>query len=145
MTAAADRDDRPQNDDFARLDGKVASLTAALLARKGQAAPSLKRFAAPKSARANQSSAKAPTEGASCPESVRKECPLRSASAGAKRVKVTLRLTVREFLRLKLGCAELGQTTQAVLSAALSRHLDDKGVERLEDCACLDETMNARI
>ena len=32
------------DDEYARLDGKVASLTAALLARKGEAAPSLKRF-----------------------------------------------------------------------------------------------------
>lgn len=115
-------------EDYARLDGKVASLSAVLLARKGAAAPSLKRFA--------RERAKNPfTE--SCEKA--ETCPIASAPVREKRVAMTLRLPIPEFLRLKLAAANFQRTSQAILMDALRAYLDDKGVESFDACQCLNK------
>jgi hypothetical protein len=117
-----------RDDDFGTLDGRVASLTAALLARKGAASPSLKRFRA---------SADNPyTAGGAC-SAARQQAETCPRRPNPRRAAVTVRLTVPEFLRLKLGSAQLGLTSQAILAEAVARYLDQEGVETLAECPCL--------
>ena len=122
-------DSRPSPDDYARLDGKVASLSAALLARKGAAAPSSKRLLAD-----------APGNPfAGCPAArAARDCPGK-AKAAQKRANVTLRLPIPDFLRLKLASIEFERTSQAILLEALRRHLDERGVASFDDCPCLEK------
>jgi hypothetical protein len=120
-------DSRPITEDYARLDGKVASLSAALLARKGAAAPSLKRFAREKPR--NPFSSPCAADAASC--------SAREARRGKRRASLTLRLPIPDFLRLKLASAEFERTSQAILLDALRAYLDDRDVENFDDCPCL--------
>ncbi|MEQ1930389.1 MAG: hypothetical protein ABL957_07630 [Parvularculaceae bacterium] len=122
--------DGSQIDDYARLDGRVASLSAALLARKGGAAPSLKRFA-PQRTSNPFSGAPAPCASTGCPETAGAKAPRE------KRAAFTLRLPIPDFLRLKLAAAQFERTSQAILLDALRSYLDTSGVEKLDDCACL--------
>jgi hypothetical protein len=123
-----ERADPPPADDYARLDGKVASLSAALLARKGAAAPSLKRFAnRPENPFA---------EGRPCGKSPEGACPV---VVSARRASLSLRMPVPEFLRLKLASGLFERTSQSILLEALTHYLDARGVERFEDCLCLQK------
>lgn len=117
------------DDDFAKLDGKVASLTAALLARKGAASPSLKRFVNARDANPFAGETCAATGGPA-------EACDRRRRAG-RRVSLTLRLPVPDFLRLKLAAGLFERTSQSILLEALRAHLDSKEVERFDDCPCL--------
>ena len=119
------------DDEYARLDGKVASLTAALLARKGEAAPSLKRFLNARGAN--------PFSGAACAATGDPAEACERRRRGAKRVSFTLRLPVPDFLRLKLAAGLFERTSQSILLEALRSHLDAKEVERFDDCPCLEK------
>lgn len=118
-------------DDFAKLDGKVASLTAALLARKGDAAPSLKRFRSGRDAN--------PFAAATCSATGGPAADCERRRRGAKRVSLTLRLPIPDFLRLKLAAGLFERTSQSILLEALKAHLDAKDVARFEDCSCLQK------
>ncbi len=54
-----------------------------------------------------------------------------------RRAAVTFRMSTRDFLRMKLGSAELGISSQDILIEALGEYLDARGVEGLGDCQCL--------
>lgn len=116
------------DDEYARLDGKVASLTAALLARKGEASPSLKRFL--------NSRGVNPFSGEACAATNEDKDACAKRRSG-KRISFTLRLPVPDFLRLKLAAGLFERTSQSILLEALRSHLDSKDVESFEDCACL--------
>ncbi|NWG71271.1 MAG: hypothetical protein HXY23_06650 [Parvularculaceae bacterium] len=124
-------EDDSRGDGYARLDGKVASLSAALLARKGAAAPSLKRFV---SQQRNNPFASCEA-GAACAAELKAVKPKRAA--------ISLRLPVPDFLRLKLAAAELERTSQAILLDALRTYLDGKGVETFDECPCLKKAAAA--
>ncbi|MCB2112980.1 MAG: hypothetical protein R3C42_06220 [Parvularculaceae bacterium] len=59
---------------------------------------------------------------------------------GAFEVKagVTVQLTAREFMRLSLGAAELGETAQDLIVEAIEDYLDARGVLSLGGCSCLE-------
>ncbi len=54
-----------------------------------------------------------------------------------RRAAVTFRMSTRDFLRMKLGSAELGISSQDILIEALGEYLDARGVEGFGDCQCL--------
>lgn len=62
-------------------------------------------------------------------------CP-RKADA-AKRAAVAVRFTTHDFLRLRLAAAELETPAHDIIVAALNTYLDEKGVERFDECLCL--------
>lgn len=64
----------------------------------------------------------------------------RPAGLGERRAAVTFRMTTRDFLRLKLGAAEMNMTAQDVILEALEEFLDARGVESLRGCACLEKS-----
>jgi hypothetical protein len=119
------------DDEYARLDGKVASLTAALLARKGEASPSLKRFLNARGAN--------PFSGESCAATGDPVETCEKRRQAGKRVSFTLRLPVPDFLRLKLAAGLFERTSQSILLEALRGHLDARAVERFDDCPCLEK------
>lgn len=104
-----------------------ARLTAALLARKGNALPS--GFAAPPRTAGNAG----PRGPRLAPES----------SGGGRcgdgpRARITLRLDETRHLRLKLTAAHLNRSLQDITTEALDRYLDQMSPEILaNDCACL--------
>lgn len=57
---------------------------------------------------------------------------------------VTVELNAREFMRLSLGAAELGQSAQEMISEAIEDYLDARGVLSLGGCACLETVMKAK-
>ncbi len=61
-------------------------------------------------------------------------------AAGASEVKagVTVHLTAREFMRLSLGAAELGESAQELIVEAIEEYLDARGVLSLGGCSCLE-------
>jgi len=61
-------------------------------------------------------------------------------ATGAFEVKagVTVQLTAREFMRLSLGAAELGETAQDLIVEAIEDYLDARGVLSLGGCSCLE-------
>lgn len=70
-------------------------------------------------------------------------CPRQKIVASGKRAAVTFRMSVPDFLRLKLASAELEISSQDIILDALGAYLDTKGVERLEECACLAKAAQA--
>jgi hypothetical protein len=115
-------------------------LTATLLARKGEARPSLAAtaFNNPTLVRlADQRPAPPPapvpaifpTEGAAA--------VARAAQSGGRRIGVRLRLDGERFLRLKVFAARTHRTSQDVLQAALDAYLDANGPAVAGNCACL--------
>ncbi|MGE0409516.1 MAG: hypothetical protein AB7P23_09685 [Amphiplicatus sp.] len=70
-------------------------------------------------------------------------CPRRKIAASAKRAAVTFRMSVHDFLRLKLASAELETPSQEIIIDAVEAYLDEKGVERLDECVCLAKTAEA--
>lgn len=65
--------------------------------------------------------------------------PQVAASAGVEvRAGVTVQLTAREFMRLSLGAAELGESAQDLIVEAIEEYLDARGVLSLGGCSCLD-------
>jgi len=65
--------------------------------------------------------------------------PQVAASAGVEvKAGVTVQLTAREFMRLSLGAAELGQPAQELIVEAIEEYLDTRGVLSLGGCSCLD-------
>ena len=153
----------------AKGDGKFASLTAALLARKGEAEPALEPFAHARVAasarqmgpneRHDLNRKEAPRypravafvpaddaprlnpapRGAAAQEEPRfaENCPRERIATSAKRAAVTFRMSVHDFLRLKLASAELETPSQDIIIDAVEAYLDAHGVERLDDCKCL--------
>lgn len=169
-------------------ENRFASLTAGLLARKGEAEPAMERFS---HARIDAGSARemGPGErhvldrkGASEPAPVQidpigdpeskeewqrvrpvrtkafgaapaaeggaekefaENCPREKIAKSVKRAAVTFRMSVHDFLRLKLASAELESTSQDIIIEALDSWLDRKGVERLDNCRCLAEAAKA--
>lgn len=65
-------------------------------------------------------------------------CP-RKAQA-AKKPAVALRLSTHDYLRLRLAAAELETSAHDIILAALDAYLDEKGVERFDECLCLQKT-----
>ncbi len=57
-----------------------------------------------------------------------------------RRAVVTLRMSVRDFLRMKLGAAVLKKRETDLLMEALDYYLDAHGVESFDDCLCLRRT-----
>lgn len=51
---------------------------------------------------------------------------------------VNVQLTAREFMRLSLGAAELGQPAQDLIVEAIEEYLDARGVLSLGGCSCLE-------
>ncbi|MBI1365721.1 MAG: hypothetical protein GC153_07150 [Alphaproteobacteria bacterium] len=100
---------------------------APMRARKGDDAPRME----PKTA---------PEEGEAA---FAENCPRKKIAASTKRAAVTFRMSVHDFLRLKLASAELETPSQDIIIEALDRFLDEKGVERLDNCRCLAETAKA--
>lgn len=76
-------------------------------------------------------------EDESCTENV-PSCP-RKAQA-AKKPAVALRLSTHDYLRLRLAAAELETSAHDIILAALDAYLDAKGVERFDECLCLQKT-----
>jgi hypothetical protein len=70
-------------------------------------------------------------------------CPRQKIATSVKRAAVTFRMSVHDFLRLKLASAELEVSSQDILIDALGAYLDEKGVERLDECACLAKAAQA--
>jgi len=65
--------------------------------------------------------------------------PQVAANAGVEvRAGVTVQLTAREFMRLSLGAAEIGQSAQELIVEAIEEYLDARGVLSLGGCSCLD-------
>lgn len=60
-----------------------------------------------------------------------------------KRVLFQVRLTTRDFLRLELGAAELGMTSQELVNEAIVEYLDACGVDSLAGCQCLEKAVKA--
>lgn len=54
------------------------------------------------------------------------------------RAGVSVQLTAREFMRLSLGAAELEQSAQELIVAAIEEYLDARGVLSLGGCSCLE-------
>lgn len=70
-------------------------------------------------------------------------CPRRKIATSPKRAAVTFRMSVHDFLRLKLGAAVLERSSQDIIIDALEVWLDGQGVERLDNCRCLAEAARA--
>lgn len=70
-------------------------------------------------------------------------CPRQKIAASTKRAAVTFRMSVPDFLRLKLASAELEISSQEIILDALCGYLDAKGVERLDECSCLAKAAQA--
>ena len=106
-----------------------ATLTAALLAHKGAAAPS-----GAVSALLNGPSLTAPRAE---PE-VRVARDAKPKPASRDRIKLSLRLDRNAHLRLKLAAAHLRLSSQAILATALDEFLSRAAPEIMGgDCACL--------
>lgn len=96
----------------------AAPLTAALLARKGTAAPAALGAGASRPA-----AAPGQTDG---------------IVRDGERARVTLRLDEQRHLRLKLTAAHLQQSLQELMTEALDRYLDQVGPQMLSsNCTCL--------
>jgi len=61
-----------------------------------------------------------------------------SGAAAPVRAGVSVELTAREFMRLSLGAAELGQNAQELIVEAIEEYLDARGVNSLGGCSCLE-------
>ncbi|MEZ5894942.1 MAG: hypothetical protein R3C51_00955 [Parvularculaceae bacterium] len=61
----------------------------------------------------------------------------------ARRASVTFRMTARDFLRLKLGAAELDMTASDIILDALEDYLDARGVESFAGCECLQKAIRS--
>lgn len=154
--------------------GRFATLSASLLARKGEAEPALEPFAHARVAESarqmgpgerhliTRRSARAPGAGPGTGQdrpmaermgadraaaervgsdragsSDRADCPRLPGAAG-KRAAVTFRMSIHDFLRLQLASVELEKSTQDIVVDALSAYLDERGVESLSECLCLN-------
>lgn len=125
--------DAPSADERARVNAKAASLSAALLARKGGAEPSLKRFAR---ARGDKPFNGAPAGAA---QACATKDEARPAERREKRASLTLRLPIPDFLRLKLAAGLFERTSQSILIEALRTYLDGAGVQKFDECPCLQK------
>jgi predicted DNA-binding protein len=102
---------------------KAAPLTGALLAVKGDAAPT------PRSAASRGGSVEF------LPRRARTEAP-----AGAETARVTLRLPMARRLRLRLAAAHLGRSNQALMLAAIDHYIDNVlPLLMAGRCACLEQ------
>lgn len=159
-----------------KTEGKFASLSATLLARKGEAEPALEPFAqarvaasarqmgpnerheidrkeAPRYpravsfARSDDAPRLNPAPRSVAPAAEEKQfaenCPREKIAANTKRAAVTFRMSVHDFLRLKLASAELEVSSQDIIIEAVETYLDAHGVERLDDCKCLQAAADA--
>ncbi|GAB4527322.1 MAG: hypothetical protein Kow00133_16220 [Amphiplicatus sp.] len=172
------RKDLPDYDDFQSRqpgegkdkEGKFASLTAALLARKGEAEPALEPFAharvaastarqmapgethaidrkaasadrpaRPRAGHAHPAPFATAAARAEEPRRFAENCPRERIATSPKRAAVTFRMSVHDFLRLKLASAELERSSQDIIIDAVEAYLNEQGVERLDDCKCLRE------
>lgn len=65
-------------------------------------------------------------------------CPRKSQAT--RRAAVAVRMTTHDYLRLRLAAAELEVSAHDIVIAALDAYLDEKGVERFDECLCLQKT-----
>ena len=80
---------------------------------------------------------KQPTRAPEPQKEFAENCPRQKIAISAKRAAVTFRMSVHDFLRLKLASAELEVPSQDIILTAIEGYLDVKGVERLDNCRCL--------
>jgi hypothetical protein len=142
-----------------------APLTAALLANKGAAAPSRsvssllssfaeEELAATHPVQAPRAKAEA-TAAAARPVDQARQAARASGSGGAPRkaatvpakdrIKLSLRLTEEEHLRLKLAAAHMRESSQTILMMALEDYLKRLAPDvRSGDCACLMSAADGR-
>lgn len=148
-TADADERLQPAINAPHRQETRFASLSASLLARKGEAEPALEPFAHARVAESARQMAPGerhdvsrkeafPPRASEAPvELPVRDCPKRRIAANPKRAAVTFRMSIHDFLRLQLASAELEKPAQDIILDALKAHLDAAGVESLDDCRCL--------
>lgn len=158
-----------ENKPEGKSESKFASLTAGLLARKGEAEPALEPFAHARVAgtsarqmapgerhaldRKDQAGLlrtpafeRAPVRSAPKASEDRRfaeDCPRERIATSPKRAAVTFRMSVHDFLRLKLASAELERSSQDIILEAIETYLDAHDVERLDDCKCLRTAADA--
>jgi hypothetical protein len=117
---------------------EAASLTSALLVRKGAAVPAgyVSLAAAVRGVRAPEAAEAAVTPIAEAGRAAR---PRRRRSAADPRARISLRLDDERHLKLKLTAAHLHKKLQDVVIAALDGYLDQVGPAVMNgNCACLD-------
>jgi len=122
--------------------GRPASLTSALLARKGAAAPSPLEDGGPPEDGAPSDPLTRAVSAAGLADAT---APARRARTGkptsrSARRRFTLRLDPDQHLRLRLASVQLGMSSQALVLAALDAHLRNiaPGI-RDGGCACLGD------
>jgi hypothetical protein len=109
----------------------VASLTGQLLARKGEARPSIVHGREPRPARSAP-----PPEPARCvPAAAPQPAPAADPGPGApdRRARLTLRLDPNRHRRLRLAAVHTERSLQQLMTAALDAYL--AGLDL--DCACV--------
>ena len=113
--------------------GKFASITSGLLARKGEAAPWAERAPLPWRAAPPLPPAPAPTStSAPIPAPVR---PAPPPSEAIKRC--TVRLSLHDYERLGIMAVKKDITRQQFLQSALARVLDELAREFPTGCSCI--------
>jgi hypothetical protein len=123
---------------------EAASLTSALLVRKGAAVPAgyVSLAAAVRGVRASDADAAGVTPISEAGKTAR---PRRRRAASDPRARISLRLDDERHLKLKLTAAHLHKKLQDVVIAALDGYLDQVGPAVMNgNCACLDGGCAAR-
>jgi hypothetical protein len=116
---------------------KFASITGALLARKGEAGPSADGRAGAGRWLAQPDAATAVTLPPSAPKP---KAPAPQASFvpdAAASVKIALRLSEAQHFRMRVAAAQMQVTRQALLSAALDHYLATVCAAETPGCHCL--------
>jgi hypothetical protein len=126
---------------------EAASLTSALLVRKGAAVPAgyVSLAAAVRGVRAPEANDSAVTTLAEAGKAGGTRARRRRQSAADPRARISLRLDDERHLKLKLTAAHLHKKLQDVVIAALDGYLDQVGPAVMNgNCACLDGGCAAR-
>jgi hypothetical protein len=119
---------------------RPASLDGSLLARKGEAAPSLfGPFAAARPVAVAPPATAAPVGPRIVEAAVRapREQPARRPAAADERVAVKVRLDSARYLKLKAMAANTHRTSQSIIEAALDDYISRFAADAAPDCACL--------
>src|SRR5262245_2506255 len=119
---------------------EAASLTSALLVRKGAAVPAgyVALASVVRGMRAQEAAADTITAPSDAGQLVQM-CPRRRRAAPDPRARISLRLDDERHLKLKLTAAHLQKKLQDVVIAALDGYLDQVGPAVMNgNCACLE-------
>lgn len=118
---------------------EAASLSAALLARKGSAAPAgFTPLAITGGKRGLPRASALLRQAALSPPPQDHRAKIGDTGTSEDRARVTLRLNEARHFRLKLASAHMQQSLQEILTTALDHYLDQVGPEILrEGCICL--------